>query len=104
MTNILNKLLFLEISSECSFLNVQEYELITTLLTIVRVTVPIILIILVIKDFMSASMAGNEEDVKKAQKAAITRIIIAVIIFFLPTIVNLIFTIVSIDGFCKVGW
>lgn len=59
-------------------------------LKIVKLIVPILLIVFGIIDFTKAMFAGDEEKMKKAQKDFATRIVIAIIFFFVPTIVDLI--------------
>jgi len=65
-------------------------EIIMEILNIVRVIVPVLLIILGMADFGKAVFAGNADAMKKAQMTFVKRLIIAVIIFFVPTIVNII--------------
>jgi len=65
-------------------------EIIKEILNIVRVIVPVLLIILGMADFGKAVFAGNADAMKKAQMTFVKRLIIAVIIFFVPTIVNII--------------
>ena len=59
-------------------------------LNIVKLIVPILLIVFGIIDFTKAMFASDEEKMKKAQKDFATRIVIAIIFFFVPTIVDLI--------------
>lgn len=61
------------------------------LYTIVMILVPIILIIMGMIDFMKAVMASDEDKMKKSQKTFITRIIAAVIIFLILTVVKFVF-------------
>ena len=60
------------------------------ILQIVFVLVPIILIVLVTIDLAKNVVAGKEDDMKKNKNLAIKRIIYAVVIFFVPTIVNVV--------------
>ena len=56
----------------------------------IRIFVPILLLVLVAVDFLKAAFSSSEDAMKKTQAKTIKRIVIAVIIFFVPTIVNLI--------------
>ena len=56
----------------------------------IRIFVPILLLVLVATDFLKAAFSSTEDAMKKTQAKTIKRIVIAVIIFFVPTIVNLI--------------
>ena len=59
----------------------------------IRIIVPILLIIFVIYDFAKV-IVGNalEKDKKEAINKVVKRLIYAIIVFLVPTIINLIFT------------
>lgn len=63
------------------------FSLVRYLISIVSVVVPIILIVLGIIDFSKAVMAKDEKDIKTNQSIFIRRVIYAVAIFFVYTIV-----------------
>ncbi len=72
--------------------------------TAIMIATPFIAIILIIKDLVSAVMAGKDDDMKKAQSTAIKRIIIAVVIELTPVIVNTILNIIGrFTGTCGIG-
>ena len=56
--------------------------------------IPVIIIILIVIDMTKVATAGNVDDKvkKEATQKAATRIIYAIVIFLVPTIVNLIFS------------
>ena len=60
-------------------------------LPILYVAIGIILVVLIIIDIAKAIVAGDEKEVKAAQKAAIRRLIYGVAIFFVVIIVNFAF-------------
>lgn len=64
-------------------------EKIGSYLNIVKIAVPIILILFGIIEFTKAIFAGDEEQMKKAQKNFMIRLVIAIIFFLVPTIVDL---------------
>ena len=70
-------------------------EKIKSYLNIIKIIIPIILIGLGIVDFARAMFAGTEENMKKAQQTFIKRLLIAVLIFFVPTIVEIILNIAN---------
>lgn len=79
-------------------------DYLNTAFTIIRIAVPILLVVLIMKDFLSAVSSQKEEEMKKAQTTAIKRIIIGVIIFFIPTLVNIILGWIDvIPGTCGIG-
>lgn len=59
-------------------------------MNIIKLIVPLLLIVFGVFDFVKAIFASNDDEIKKAQKSFIRRLIIAVIIFFSPILVNFI--------------
>lgn len=68
---------------------------INAVMSYIRIGVPILLIGLIIFDFASAIFASSDDKIKKAQGRVFKRIIIAIVIFFVPTLINLVFNIVN---------
>ena len=86
---------------QCTYLD-PIISIIKTVLNIVRWAIPIILIVIGTFDMMKAVIASKEDEIKAAQKLLIKRVVYAVVIFLIPTIVYFVFNIVSntdgIDG------
>ena len=68
------------------------------LIPILQIGIPIILIVLGMIDLGKAVMAGKEDEMKKAQSALLKRCIYAVAVFFVVTIVTLIFNLFATSG------
>lgn len=66
-------------------------NIINEVLLYVKIGVPILLIVLGSVDFSRAVLADEKDDLKKATSRFVKRCIIAVAIFFLPTILNMLF-------------
>lgn len=79
----------------CEIFSEELRNIINDIMSYIRIGVPLLLIVLIGLDFGKASFSGDEKAISKSKKNAITRIIIAVIIFFVPTILNLIFNIAN---------
>jgi len=80
----------------CETLISQELrDIINDIMGIIRIAVPLLLIGLLVYDFSMAVLSGADDKVSKIRGKAIKRIIIALIIFFVPTFVNLVFNIVN---------
>ena len=65
------------------------FNLGATIIRIIKIVVPILLIIWGMLDFAKSVVAKKEEDIKKYQKAFISRLISAVLVFLVITIVQL---------------
>ena len=65
-------------------------KLINDILKYPRYAVPAIIIVLGSLDFFKAVIAGKEDEMKKAQRTFIKRVIIGVAVFLVPLLVNVI--------------
>ena len=71
-------------------------DLLNDILKYPRIIVPILVIGLGLVDLGKAVMASKEDEMRKAQKTFIKRIIIGVAFFFIPTLVNIIMWLANI--------
>lgn len=73
-----------------SLLGSDLLDKINSYVNIIKIAIPIILIGFGIFDFASAVFAGEEDKMKKSQQQFLKRVGIAILIYFIPTIVSLI--------------
>lgn len=71
--------------------------LVSTIITIIKIAVPILLIIFGMLDLGKAVIAAKEDEIKKGQQIFIKRLISAAIIFFVISIVQLLVSFVAGD-------
>ncbi len=71
---------------------------VSMIVLIIKIVVPILLIIFGMLDLAKAVMAQKEDEIKKGQQTFIKRLIAAVIVFFVITIVQMIISFVSNDN------
>ncbi|MGI6324636.1 MAG: hypothetical protein ACOXZS_01660 [Bacilli bacterium] len=71
----------------------------------IKVLVPIYLIVLGAIDFGRAVMAGSEKDIQQVQSTFSKRLIAAIFVYFVPTLLNIILDLAGIikDGTCGIG-
>lgn len=77
------------LDADCSVLGTDLQELLDEAFLAIRICVPILCVILIAIDVLSAVTSGDEKNMKDAQSKAVKRLIIGVVIFFIPTFVNL---------------
>ncbi len=65
------------------------------LVQIISYIVPALLVLLITIDITKAVVANSDDDIKKAQKVAIKRIIVSLVVFFVPIIVEASFSILG---------
>ena len=71
-------------------------KIVETILTLIRIGVPILLIITSMVDFTKAT--GKDDEMVKAKKNAVTRFIVAVAVLFAPSLVNLVLGLLGWDS------
>ena len=69
--------------------------IISTIVTIIKIAVPILLIIFGMLDLGKAVVAAKEDEIKKGQQTFIKRAIAAIIVFFVIQIVQIVVRFVS---------
>jgi len=69
--------------------------IVSTIITIIKIAVPILLIIFGMLDLGKAVVAAKEDEIKKGQQTFIKRAIAAVIVFFVIQVVQIIVRFVS---------
>lgn len=70
-------------------------KVVSTIVTIIKIAVPILLIIFGMLDLGKAVMASKEDEIKKGQQTFMKRIVAAVIVFFVVQLTQIIFKFVS---------
>lgn len=81
---------------ECAdILGTSGVQLLKTVKNIIFILVPIILLVLGSLDFAQAVFSQSEDGIKKAQQKFIKRLIIAVVIFLIPSILGIVLTIAN---------
>ena len=73
----------------------QVIQIINTIITIIKISVPIILIVALSMDFLLAIKVGDADLLKKATEGAVKKMIAAVLIFLIPSFVSLIIDLVN---------
>lgn len=81
------------------------FEALKGIYTLIKIAAPVLVIVLSTMEYIRAIAASNTDDVKKTHSRTIKRIIVGLIIFFLPDLLDLlfhIFGIYNING-CNIG-
>ena len=69
---------------------------------IIKYAAIILLFVFTITDFIKAIASSDDKAIKKALQNAIKRIIIAIIIFFLPILIEFVLSLLGIYGDCGI--
>ena len=77
------------------------FKLVKTVLGLIRVVVPITLIVSLSLTYLSAVASKNDDLVHAAVKQSVGKIIAAILVFFVPTFANIIFSVATSDDTYK---
>ena len=80
------------------------WQLLGKVINIFKIVIPIIIVLLAMVDLGKAVMAGEEKEIKTAQKMLIKRLIYGVVIFFVVTLVQTVFGLVGSNLTNGVCW
>ena len=80
------------------------WQLVGNVVNIFKIVIPIIIVLLAMVDLGKAVMAGEEKEIKAAQKMLIKRLIYGVVIFFIVTLVQTVFGLVGSNTTNSVCW
>ncbi len=84
------------ITSYCSDTELlKAFKFLGRILSVVKIVIPLIIIIFGIIDFSRAVIASKDDEIKKSMKSLLLRAIAGVAIFFIPTLVNLVFQLID---------
>lgn len=74
---------------------IEVWDLVGTVLTFLKIGIPLIIVILAVIDLGKAAISSKDDEMKKAFTTLLRRVVAGLIIFFIPTIVDLLFNLVS---------
>lgn len=77
---------------------VKTFQIIGYCLYILKIVIPLLLIVLGIIDFTKAMIASDPNEIKNAFSMLIKRVLAGIIVFFIPTIVGFVFSLVDNSG------
>ncbi len=69
---------------------------------VIKLAVPVLLIVLTVIEFMKAVTSGKDDAIKVAFKHTITRLILGLIIFLLPTLIDYIMELLGLYDTCGI--
>lgn len=87
-------MLIMEAPSFCSTL-APVWQIIGWVLWVFKIVIPIVIIVFGMIDLGKAVVASKDDEIKKSVKSLVMRAIAGIIIFFIPTIVGAIFSLVG---------
>ena len=80
------------------------WQVVGNVINIFKIVIPIIIVLLAMLDLGKAVMAGEEKEIKEAQKMLIKRLIYGVVIFFVVTLVQVVFNLIGQNTSNNLCW
>lgn len=103
---IINNLMikYLNILNECNILGENLTNLLQEIFTVIKICVPIACLTLIAIDIVNLVISGNSKSTKETLNRSIKRLIIGIVIFIIPTIVNFVLNMSGyLTGTCGIG-
>lgn len=101
MLNLINFLDTIDTTQElCDSLR-PVLRIVGYVLLLIKIAVPIILIVVGIVDLMNAVSQKKDDDIKKAQQLLVKRVIAAVMVFLVATLVSIVMRLVGNSAYTK---
>lgn len=82
----------------CSADTLPIFKFVGAVITVIKIIVPIILVVMGSIDLAKAVMAQKEDEIKKAYTSLLKRVMVGIVIFFLPSIVAMVIGLVTNTG------
>ena len=76
----------------------EPLQFIGKIVRIVKILIPIVIIVLGVIDFFKAILGSKDDEIKKSARSLLMRTIAGVVIFFIPTIISVVFSLISDFG------
>lgn len=97
MLSFLDQVSVVGTTTECMGIDVPNsiFNLVATIINAIKIVVPILLIVWGMLDFAKAIIAKKEDDIKNYQKMFVSRLISAVLVFFIIFGVQLVFNLMG---------
>ena len=92
------------IIGNCDVLGTELTDVLKDIYKVIQIVVPILVVFLSSVDMVRAVVAQEEKDMQAAISKSIKRVIIGLVIFFVPLLVGVLFDLVGIaTGTCGIG-
>ena len=95
---------FLVVAEECSdIIDAEVYAFLQQIFNIIKFAGPLLCLALSISDFVKAAASQDKDALVKAAKTTMKRVIYALILFFIPTLIDFLFPLFGWVGTCGIG-
>lgn len=94
----------LEDASECQdIIDAEVWDFLQQVFNVIKYAGPILCLVLSVADFVKAAASQDKDALVKASKTTGKRVVYALILFFIPTLINFLFPLLGWVGTCGIG-
>ncbi len=93
----------LDVATECSdVIDPEVYELMQQVFNVIKYAGPLLCLIFSVIDFVKAAASQDKDALTKAGKTTGKRVVYALVLFFIPTLINFLFPLLGWVGTCGI--
>ena len=101
--NASSSIYMLDVAAECEeIIDAEVYEFLQQIFDVIRYAGPLLCLVFSVIDFIKATASQEKEALTKALKTTGKRVIYALILFFIPTLINFLFPLLGWVGTCGI--
>ena len=94
----------LEGAAECEdIIDAEVWDFLQQVFNVIKYAGPILCLVLSVADFIKATASQDKDALVKAAKSTGKRVVYALILFFIPTLINFLFPLLGWVGTCGIG-
>ena len=94
----------LDVASECTeVIDAEVYEFLQQIFDVIKYAGPLLCLVFSVIDFVKAAASQDKDALTKAGKTTGKRVVYALILFFIPTLINFLFPLLGWVGTCGIG-
>lgn len=94
----------MEVAAECSeIIDAEVYDFLQQIFNVIKFAGPVLCLVFSVIDFVKATASQEKEALTKAFKTTAKRLVYAIILFFIPTLINFAFELLGWVGTCGIS-
>ncbi len=93
-----------QVAGECQeVIDAEVYEFLQQIFNVIKYAGPLLCLVLSVVDFTKAAASQDKDALNKTLKKTGKRVVYALILFFIPTLINFLFPLLGWVGTCNIG-
>ncbi len=94
----------LDVAAECEeVIDAEVWEFLQQIFNVIKYAGPLLCLVFSVIDFVKAAASQDKDALTKAGKTTAKRVVYALILFFIPVLINFLFPLLGWVGTCGIG-